>query len=958
MSVAPDLKDDSCPADVAPIPPKVDELYAEILRLARENLETASRVCAELLALATECGHPGAIGLALRARANVRYLEGDHATALDDYRCAIDSFAACGTDATAEEEIARTRNSAIQTLTYLGRYEEALSWGEQARAVFAARGDALRQARLDGNLGNLYFRLDRFDEALAAYERAFNTFLDGGSSQDIAAVLSNLATCYISVGRFDDSLRCYHRARQHSERHGFLLLLAQADYNIAYLHLLRGDHREAMRLYALARQHARDAGDKLHASLCDLDQAEAMLDLNLLEECVRLSRAAISGFRRLRMRYERAKAGVFLGIAFLRLQQGQRARRTLQAGSRLFAAEGNPVWPSWIELHLAALDLDNGNTTAARTRAEAALQAFEGRQLPGKTAVAECLLARILMREGDTAGAESLCCAALARASAMSSLGLEFECRFLLGEILTAQGDSPRALESFTAAEQDLRQLRSGIPEEELRIRFFENKAALFERLVHLHLEDPRIPRHPAAAWQAVQSAKSRTFLETFLHRASAPAALRGQAGSPVAALRAQLQQGYARGAAAEMRGDLREAQQWQHRSRQLECQLRELLAGLRLAHGDGAALGTTLPAVPDVQGADLAASPASVRERLPRDTVLLEYFATPERVYAFVLDPKQDLQVIGLGATPDLRRLARLALFQMSSFPLRQPQWTGAPVPSSALDAHLNRLRAELIAPAARYLQAANLLLAPHSFLHSLPFSAFGTPQHPLVSEFTIHRTLSGSAVASPSRRKPHASARSRRPSLVMGVADQRAPLIREELRCVASRLPGATLREGSQATIRCFREEGADARIIHIASHGLFRADNPLFSAIRLGDGNLTVLELHDMHLSADLVVLSGCNTGVHAVIGGDELLGLSRGFFYAGASQVLLTLWDVNDASTARFMDLFYESLGGGSTAGTALRQASLRLREEFPHPYHWAGFSLLSAGAADGAALAQP
>jgi CHAT domain-containing protein len=187
------------------------------------------------------------------------------------------------------------------------------------------------------------------------------------------------------------------------------------------------------------------------------------------------------------------------------------------------------------------------------------------------------------------------------------------------------------------------------------------------------------------------------------------------------------------------------------------------------------------------------------------------------------------------------------------------------------------------------------------------------------------------------------------------MGVADHQAPLIAEELRRVASRLPGATLREGPRATLECFRNEGANARIIHIASHGLFRADNPVFSAIRLGDGHLTVLELHDMRLNADLVVLSGCSTGVHAVIGGDELLGLSRGFFYAGARQVLLTLWDVNDLSTARFMDLFYESLSDGAGAGVALRHASLRLREEFPHPYHWAGFSLMRAGAAAGAAL---
>jgi CHAT domain-containing protein len=86
----------------------------------------------------------------------------------------------------------------------------------------------------------------------------------------------------------------------------------------------------------------------------------------------------------------------------------------------------------------------------------------------------------------------------------------------------------------------------------------------------------------------------------------------------------------------------------------------------------------------------------------------------------------------------------------------------------------------------------------------------------------------------------------------------------------------------------------------------------DNPMFSAIQLGDGPVSVFDLYDLRISAELVTLSGCGTGLNALIGGDELLGLVRGWLYAGAQSVLVSLWDVHDRSTAQLMADFYERL----------------------------------------------
>lgn len=116
-------------------------------------------------------------------------------------------------------------------------------------------------------------------------------------------------------------------------------------------------------------------------------------------------------------------------------------------------------------------------------------------------------------------------------------------------------------------------------------------------------------------------------------------------------------------------------------------------------------------------------------------------------------------------------------------------------------------------------------------------------------------------------------------------------------------------------------------------------------MFSSIRLADSRLSVFDLYQLDLRAELVTLSGCSTGRNALVGGDELLGLSRGLLYAGAQAVLVTLWDVNDGSTADFMRIFYQRLSAGATKAAALQQAAQEVRALYPHPYYWAPFCLI-------------
>ena len=116
-------------------------------------------------------------------------------------------------------------------------------------------------------------------------------------------------------------------------------------------------------------------------------------------------------------------------------------------------------------------------------------------------------------------------------------------------------------------------------------------------------------------------------------------------------------------------------------------------------------------------------------------------------------------------------------------------------------------------------------------------------------------------------------------------------------------------------------------------------------MFSAIRLGDGNLNLYDLYQLRLNTKLVTLSGCATGMNFVAAGDELLGLQRGLFCAGATSLILSLWDVHDRSTAELMQEFYKNYIQSGDLGRSLQTAMLTVRRENPHPYYWAPFVLV-------------
>jgi CHAT domain-containing protein/Flp pilus assembly protein TadD len=152
-----------------------------------------------------------------------------------------------------------------------------------------------------------------------------------------------------------------------------------------------------------------------------------------------------------------------------------------------------------------------------------------------------------------------------------------------------------------------------------------------------------------------------------------------------------------------------------------------------------------------------------------------------------------------------------------------------------------------------------------------------------------------------------------------------------------------------GGEATETAIAQKMQQARFIHLATHGLLDDNRGLGSAIALtpsgkDDGLLTAEEILDMKINADLVVLSACDTG-RGRITGDGVIGLSRSLISAGVPSVLVSLWSVDDGSTAFLMTEFYQNMQQGLDKSTALRKAMLTAKDKYSNPLQWSAFTLI-------------
>jgi tetratricopeptide (TPR) repeat protein len=908
----------------------VDKLADLAREKARVNALESLRVAEAALAVAETIGGEEPLARGLRAKANALWVMNQNQAAV----ALFDQAAALYQKTGNETELGRTLSTSIQALIRIGEYERALEGAARAREIFTRTGDRLRLARLELNVANIYHRQDRLHQALDSYEGSYRQLVELRDPEAIAVALHNMAVCLIGLNDFEKALSTHQRARAFSLEQGMPAIVVQADYNISYLYYLRGEYSRALEGLRAAAIAARDAGDTYHAALCHMDEAEIYLELNMSEEAAEVAQDAFLQFQSLGMNYEAAKSLACLAMAKAQLGKASASLALFAEARELFVREKNLAWPWLIDLYQALVLFDAGRDEETRRLASGALDFFRGARMAGKEVLCLLLLARLSLRNNAPGIALNHCASALSRLESTEAPHLLYQAHLLMGQLEEAAGDPARARASYLAARADIESLRQTLRGEELKIAFMRNKLEVYENLIRLCLD--RTPRActQAEIFDLIEQAKSRSLRDLFFedahhNRSSTPET---PATRELRDLREELNWYYHRIEAEEIGQEA--ASQHSLTRLRAEAQAREkTLIRLLRTQPNSSALRPAIGSLPTL---DLPA----IRAALPQDAVLVEYFRAGDRVLAATLSA-DSLEITPLAPLSALTPIIRLLQFQFSKFRLG-PAYLAVLAQSGlrAAQGHLAGLYDALIAPIRHHLTGKRLILVPHEQLHHVPLHALYDGARYLADDFAISYAPSA-AIFAACRALPSAPGTG---ALVLGVPDINAPSIEEEIRTVSCVLPAAELYAGEKATRRLLRDKGPASRFIHIGTHGRFRRDNPMFSAIRLGDGYLTLYDLYGMSLPAELVTLSGCSTGLNVVAKGDEPLGLVRGLLHAGARTLMLTLWDVQDRTAADLMKGFYLNLQSGLDKAEALRAAMLHLREAHPHPYHWAPFFL--------------
>jgi tetratricopeptide (TPR) repeat protein len=913
-------------SQIAPSLSLVETLSGKIRELAWKDPPLADALSKTNMHLAAQVDSPAASAYAIRSRAQVLHTRRQCAEAQPLFEEAVTRFREAGLDA----EAGRTLVTEIENLSYLSRYDEALRLEEPARQALQRAQDARYLTLIEVSLGNLYYRLNRYPDSLARYDAAEASKPDAATA---AAIGMGRAHALTDMNRFDEAFSAYETTRRHCHQHGLKVWSDIVEHGISRMHMRRGNYSEALRILEELRRKHTEENDVRRAGLCDIDRAEIYLYLNLFEEAAAVASEAIRIFEDLGNRYEAALCLTYRGIAQFKLMKDSASAQAFAAAGAAFVAEGNDTWVAVVDLWLAQLLFRQQKFAEAAALSRRSAETLEAQQVFARAAQARVLSAQALKEIDDGQSAMEESRKAVAMLEDYRVPFVSFQALQVLGNMTEWQGNAVEAEQLYLRAISELESLRGTIQLDELRMSFGKDKYTVYENLVNLQLRR----RDTSSAFAFVERSKSRTLID-LLERSVGTVWDDSDKTSPralqIRRIREELNFLYSRVGEAGMSARMTALDP--DTPQEIASRERELLKLLREA-GSERRGWTSLQETTSV-------GVSGVQQLLDSGEALVEYYAIGNKLQAFVISPETCEVVRDLGDIQNVRSALRGLNFQLSKFrlgPEYLQQHRSALLASTQL--HLKSLHDELVAPVRHHLQSARRwLVVPHQNLHYVPFHALWDGESYVVDSCEVTYAASATVFAVCRSRE---SSPATGPALIVAAPDESTPFIHEEVEALRALMPDARVLAGADATRQKLRQFAPAARRIHIATHGVFRGDNPRFSCLRLGNEWLNLHDIFNMQVGAEITTLSGCETGISGVLDGEELQGLAQGFLYAGAPALLVSLWMVNDRSTSQLMRAFYAGLENGLSRPAALRESMLAVKAASPHPYYWAPFMLM-------------
>jgi CHAT domain-containing protein/predicted negative regulator of RcsB-dependent stress response len=865
------------------------------------------------------------------------------------------------------------------------------------------------EAQLENNLGEVEYARGNLKASLAFFARALSLWEEAGDRRGAALAYLNAGYSHLDSGGVNEAAQEFERAlrlwREAGDRRGeALTLTAQGN-----LHAHAGDRYAALALHRGAQELFHRLGDRQGEAVTSNGLGSAYEDLNLRQQAVDNYTAALRLNRETGNRVYEAVSAYYLGRVFRGAGDFARALEYYEASIALSRAGGESRMAALAMTGVAAVYTERRQFDEAARIYGRALDLYRLVGDLQRQALAHHGLGELLRARGDLEGAVAEYRRGLELFRRIRDPRGEAESNFWLAKLAQAQGRLDEALERSEASIRLVEGQRALMPNQGWRTSYFASVRRHFESyvdiLMRLHEQRPG-GGFAALAIQASERARARTLMEMLVEAKSEvgrdvdPAllarerALRRQLSAKAAYQVQVLNSARPAAEVAEVELELR----------RLNAEYDLVQAQIRAGSPAYASLTNPPPlSLEQIQAALREDAGTVLLEYMLGEERSYVWAVTPDSLVARELPGRERLEALAGEVYGGLT--ARQQRPGESPAQYRE-RYTAAEARLCTGARELGRLA---LAPLPAGLKSERLLVVTDGDLSYIPFDALPSPEDaggcrpgaappgytPLLTSFEVVHLPSFSSLALLRRLNPAPPERARRIAVwadpVFETDDPRVTFVPEPdgagasdgLRALVQRLalgeqgtPPARLlatRDEADSIVR-FAPAGAvtlltgsaaspesvvgrdldDYRILHFATHGLINNRYPSLSSLLLStvdergrsrDGLLQLRDIYGLRLNADLVVLSGCRTGLGEEFDGEGLVGLTQGFLYAGSRSVIVSLWSVQDQATADLMADFYrEMLEEGAMPSAALRRAKLKMYERvaWQSPYYWSAF----------------
>jgi CHAT domain-containing protein len=832
---------------------------------------------------------------------------------------------------------ARTRIGKLAICVEMNETAAALQDAETARSIFRACGEFEKLIRLEVNMALVFNYLHDFHAAIKKCHDVLELIESVGpvDNHRLVFVYSNLGYAHQGLGNLQEALHWYEKNRELMLSRGEERGIALADLNVINIFQALGHNKKALLLLHKTVQ-VLEQHQALETIRENLHVIDCYLFFNRVADARNLAHKVIQQHSPDHHHgahhddYSFAQALLLLGVAELAYGNFHAALEALEQARQILEHLDIVAWSGLVHLYRGQAALRLGDLLTARQAADLAAERFRQGDQQISYLMARLLLVRIEIASEQFDDAYVTARDTRKMAYTLRTPHLSYDAHLLLGQISERAQKPLRAIRHYQVANSIMERIQRSLVLT-TRAEFLADKQESVQALLRLYLSMGQTE----AAFATLERAKAQVWLG-YLSQLDH---LRWITDDPqTRPLIQSLSQ-------------LREEHHWYYRiahdqvfreQQHATIVADQALREVAVREQQMRALTEQLYLYSSAE--DLAAAAAvptaKIQAHLTDEALMVAYYSDGDHMWAFLLDSHS----IEVSQLPESAETVKKLLDKWQLNINRALRTTPGSEDQKILHENFSlplsqRLYDALIRPfEARLARCKRLVIVPYGPLHYLPFQMLHDGNGYLIerTEVVIYPTAS-LIDRQPPRQKPAARA-------IAYSWDGRLRYSLNEAQNVVARF-GGTWHSEHEAHRSIL--EAPPCQVLHISAHGQYRIDQPDFSYIQLADGPLYTDDLFQYDLRYELVTLSACETGRSHAVAGDELIGLGRGFLFAGAGALVASLWRVNEALTLELMDTFYRSLDRGVSKAAALREAQLGLMRAYPglHPAFWGAFELI-------------